>query len=67
MFKNIFSENKAQASAEFILLFGGIIIIVLFALFFYKRYLTDFASEINSTEINNFDDKINNIIQFLNE
>jgi uncharacterized protein (UPF0333 family) len=67
MFKNIFNDNNAQTSAEFILLLGGIIIIVLIGLFFYKSYLTDFASEINSTEINNFNDEVNSIIQYLND
>ena len=62
----IFKENNAQGSAEMILLFGGIIVIVLISLFFYNNYLTDFSSEINSTEVKNFNNKVNDIKEYLN-
>ena len=34
-------DNNAQASAEFILLFGGIMVAVLLAIYMYKRYVSD--------------------------
>jgi len=67
MFHKILKEENAQGAAEMILLFGGIIVIVLIGLFLYKNYLMDFTSEINSTEVNNFNNKVNNIKDYLNK
>lgn len=67
MIYKVFKEKNAQGAAEMILLFGGIIIIVLIALYFYKNYLTNFSSEINSTEVNNFNNKVDNIKDYLNQ
>ena len=54
-------DNKGQASAEFILLFGGIIVVVLLAVFFYKRYLTDLSGEIESQEVRELNDGISSL------
>lgn len=59
-------EDSAQAAAELILIFGGIIIIVLVALVFYKNYLKNMSKEINTTELVNFNNKINNITEYFN-
>lgn len=57
-------DNKAQASAEFILLFGGIIVVVLLAIYMYNNYVNDLNGEIASREVNQFNDEINNLATF---
>lgn len=57
-------DNKAQASAEFILLFGGIIVVVLLAIYMYNNYVNDLNGEIASREVNQFNDEINNLAIF---
>ena len=47
-------DNKGQTSAEFILLFGGIMVVVLLAIYMYKNYLNDLSSEIASKEVDEF-------------
>lgn len=57
-------DNKAQASAEFILLFGGIIVVVLLAIYMYNNYVNDLNGEIASREVNQFNDEINELSTF---
>lgn len=57
-------DSNAQASAEFILLFGGIIVVVLLVIYFYKIYLKDFSSELSSKEVNEFNYKINDFSDY---
>ncbi len=47
-------DNKGQASAEFILLFGGIIVVVLLAIYMYNNYVSDLSDEIASKEVKEF-------------
>ncbi|WP_296791939.1 class III signal peptide-containing protein [uncultured Methanobrevibacter sp.] len=47
-------DNKGQGSAEFILLFGGIIVVVLLAIYMYNNYVSDLSDEIASKEVNEF-------------
>lgn len=54
-------DNKAQASAEFILLFGGIFVVVLLAIFMYKNYMNDLTWEISSKELNEFNSQLNTL------
>ncbi|MEE3490082.1 MAG: class III signal peptide-containing protein [Methanobrevibacter sp.] len=54
-------DNKAQASAEFILLFGGIFVVVLLAIFMYKNYMNDLTGEISSKELNEFNSQLNTL------
>ena len=54
-------DNKAQASAEFILLFGGIFVVVLLAIFMYKNYMNDLTGEISSNELNEFNSQLNTL------
>ena len=44
----ILKEEKAQGAAEYILLFGGIIVIAVIAALFYKNYLNGLGTSINS-------------------
>ena len=54
-------DEKGQASAEMILLIGGMIVIVLIAIYFYKDYLWGIGQEMNSTEITKANNAIENI------
>lgn len=54
-------DNNAQVSAELILLFGGIMVVVLLAIYMYKTYITDLSGEIQSREVNEFKSKLSEI------
>ncbi len=54
-------DNNAQASAELILLFGGIMVVVLLAIYIYKVYVMDLGGEIQSKEVNEFNAKLEEI------
>lgn len=54
-------DNRAQASAELILIFGGIIVIVLLAIYMYNNYVSDLSGEIASKEVKEFNTELNNI------
>lgn len=51
-------DNKGQASAELILLFGGIIVVVLLAIYIYSNYMDDLRGEIASKEVNEFNNEL---------
>ena len=54
-------DNSAQASAEFILLFGGIFVVVLLVIYMYNSYMNDLSGEIASKEINEFNNQLKNL------
>ena len=54
-------DDKGQASAEFILLFGGIIVVVLLAIYMYNNYVNDLSGEIASKEVKEFNSELNNL------
>ena len=54
-------DKSGQASAEFILLFGGIIVVVLLAVFMYRNYVNDLSGEIKSKEVSQFNEKLGEI------
>lgn len=54
-------DDKGQASAEFILLFGGIIVVVLLAIYMYNNYVRDLSGEIASKEVNEFNNELNTL------
>lgn len=54
-------DNNAQASAELILLFGGIMVVVLLAVYMYNRYVSDLGGEIQSREVAEFKNKLGEI------
>ena len=54
-------DNSGQASAEFILLFGGIMVVVLLAIYMYKNYIRDLSGEIQSGEVDQFKSKLGEI------
>ena len=58
---DIINEEAAQSSAELILLFGGIIVIAIVAAIFYRNYLNGLGNNITSTDLQNVNNKINNL------
>ena len=48
--KEISSDNSGQGAAEYILLFGGVIVIALAGLLIYRSYFSNTASGLNATE-----------------
>lgn len=52
-------DDKGQASAEFILLFGGIMVVVLLAIHMYNSYMKDLSGEIASKEVREFNSELN--------
>ncbi len=54
-------DNDGQAAAEFILLFGGIMVVVLLAVYMYRNYIADLSGEIESGEVREFNYKLQNI------
>ena len=57
-------DNKGQSSAEFILLFGGIIVVVLLAIHMYNNYMSDLSGEISSREVNQFNNQLNGLEKY---
>lgn len=51
-------DECAQTSAEFILLFGGIFVVVLLVIYMYNNYMNDWGGEINSKEVNEFNSQL---------
>jgi uncharacterized protein (UPF0333 family) len=47
----ILKDEKAQGSAELILIFGGIIVVVIVAGIFYKNYVLGLGDEINNNDL----------------
>ena len=54
-------DNNAQASSEFILLFGGIMVVVLLVIYMYNNYVNDLSGEIASSEVNQFNSQLNSL------
>ena len=46
----IFRDNSGQGAAEYILLFGGVIVIALAGLLIYRSYFSNNASGLNATQ-----------------
>ncbi len=57
----IINDEKAQGSAEMILLFGGVIVIAIVAAVYYKNYLSDLGESINGTDLNNLTNSIKSL------
>lgn len=51
-------DDSAQTSAEFILLFGGIMVVVLLVIHMYNSYMNDLGGEIKSKEVNEFNNQL---------
>ncbi|MBQ2613652.1 MAG: class III signal peptide-containing protein [Methanobrevibacter sp.] len=57
-------DSSGQASAEFILLFGGIIVVVLLAVYLYNKYVSDLGGQISSREITEFNGELDNLYKY---
>lgn len=57
----IIMDSKGQASAEFILLFGGIMVVVLLVVYMYNNYIGDLSDEIASKEVKIFNSELNSL------
>ncbi|MBE6489814.1 MAG: class III signal peptide-containing protein [Methanobrevibacter sp.] len=57
-------DRKGQASAEFILLFGGIIVVVLLAIYMYNNYVSDLSGQISSKELTEFNGELNELYKY---
>jgi len=57
----IMNEERAQGSAEMILIFGGVIVIAIVAAVYYRTYLTGLGNEINTTDVENVTNSISNL------
>lgn len=57
-------DNKGQASAEFILLFGGIIVVVLLVIHMYNNYMDDLSGEITSKEVKEFNNQLKTLEKY---
>ena len=56
--------DSGQASAEFILLFGGIIVVVLLVIFMYRNYINELGGEVKSNEVIELNSKLDEISEF---
>ncbi|MDO5848938.1 MAG: class III signal peptide-containing protein [Methanobrevibacter sp.] len=54
-------DEKGQVAAELILIIGGMIVIVMIGLIFYKNYLSDLSKNIKNNEVNGLNNKLNEI------
>ena len=54
-------DNSGQTAAEFILLFGGIMVVVLLAIYMYNSYMSELSGEISSREVNEFNNQLANL------
>ncbi len=62
MFKmKILNDESGQGAAEYILLFGGVIIIVIIAALSYSNYIKSAGNEINTTDVQNVTNAINGL------
>lgn len=57
-------DDSGQTSAEFILLFGGIMVVVLLVIYMYNTYISDLNGEMASKEIKEFNYQLNNLEQY---
>ena len=61
MLNKLIDELNGQVSSEIILLIGGILIIVLSTVIFYKNYVVNVYHDINSSEFQDFNQSINRL------
>ncbi|NYB51482.1 MAG: class III signal peptide-containing protein [Methanobacteriaceae archaeon] len=63
----IFKDESAQTSAEYILIFGGIIVIVLVAIISYQNYVKGVGADItNGSEMSSLNSNLTQINNTLN-
>ncbi|MDO5837144.1 MAG: class III signal peptide-containing protein [Methanobacterium sp.] len=66
--KGIMKDEAAQTAAEFVMLFGGIIVIVLVAIISYQNYVNGLGGNItNGSEMQSVENNLQDINQTLNQ
>ncbi|ADC46683.1 hypothetical protein mru_0832 [Methanobrevibacter ruminantium M1] len=62
-FVQLKDETSGQGAAEYILLFGGVIVIALAGLLIYRSYFSNNTSGLNATQdINSIRDNMSNVL-----
>ena len=62
-FVQLKDENSGQGAAEYILLFGGVIVIALAGLLIYRSYFSNNTSGLNATQdINSIRENMSNVL-----
>lgn len=57
-------DSSGQSSAELILLFGGIMVVVLLVIHMYNSYMSDLGGQIQSKEVNDFNSQLKTIERY---
>ena len=57
----ILEDESGQGAAEYILIFGGVIVIVIIAAIYYKNYVDGAGSQINGTDVDDINKSLQNI------
>lgn len=66
--RGIVKDEAAQSSAEYVLILGGIIVIVLVAIIVYKNYVSGVGSSLNGgSEMNSVNGNLTQINKTLNK
>jgi len=64
----IMKDEAAQSAAEYVMIFGGIIVIVLVAIISYQNYITGLGGNLtNGSEIQSVENNLQEINQSLNQ
>jgi len=58
---NIIKDDAAQTSAEFLLLFGGVIVVVVAFAIFYSQYISGLGNALNGTYLTNINNNITSL------
>lgn len=59
-------DENGQGAAELILIIGGIIVIVMVGLIFYRNYLNDLSKNIKDNELDELNNKLDEINNYFN-
>lgn len=59
-------DRRGQGAAELILIIGGIIVIVMVGLIFYRNYLNDLSDNIKDNELGELNKKLDQLNNYFN-
>ncbi len=58
----ILEEETGQGAAEYLMIFGGVIVIVIAAAIYYNKYLSGMGQEINKTDVDNINNSLTGLL-----